>query len=206
MMVMNAVEISEQASHSPLIADVLDYVDSHVGDSMSLDTLARQFYISSYHLAHKFKDEVGCTVNQYILNRKLGEIVAFISFLEAGSFDAWCSQLFESIDTFRFYLKHRNYRDHLRPLSYYRSLQSRNASLIASAASLCPLASPMTLHSTPASFRGASSGLNGCDDCICQPLLCSCSVIVTVVSYHRSNYHSVFEFHAVDRNRAEHMI
>ena len=73
MMVMNAVEVSEQTSHSPLIADVLDYVDSHVGDSMSLDTLAKHFYISSYHLAHKFKDEVGCTVNQYILNRKLGE-------------------------------------------------------------------------------------------------------------------------------------
>lgn len=73
MMIMNAVEISEQSSHSRLVADVMDYIDSHVADSMSLDTLARQFYVSSYHLAHKFKDEVGCTVNQYILNRKLGE-------------------------------------------------------------------------------------------------------------------------------------
>ena len=73
MMIMNAVEISEQSSHSKLVADVMDYIDSHVADSMSLDTLAKQFYVSSYHLAHKFKDEVGCTVNQYILNRKLGE-------------------------------------------------------------------------------------------------------------------------------------
>ena len=40
---------------------------------MSLDSLAKQFFVSSYHLAHKFKNEVGCTVNQYILNRKLGK-------------------------------------------------------------------------------------------------------------------------------------
>lgn len=73
MMIMNAVEVSEESGHSQLVADVLDYIESHVGEVMSLDSLAKQFYISTYHLAHKFKDEVGYTVNQYILNRKLGE-------------------------------------------------------------------------------------------------------------------------------------
>ncbi len=73
MMIMNAVEVSENASHSQLVADVLDYVDTHVYEVMSLDSLAKQFFVSTYHLAHKFKEEVGCTVNQYILNRKLGE-------------------------------------------------------------------------------------------------------------------------------------
>lgn len=73
MMIMNAVELSDTTDHSQLVSDVLEYIDTHVGESMSLDTLAKQFFVSTYHLAHKFKAEVGCTVNQYILNRKLGE-------------------------------------------------------------------------------------------------------------------------------------
>lgn len=73
MMIMNAVEVSDQTSYSQLVSDTLDYIDSHVGETMSLETLSRQFYVSTYHLAHKFKEEAGCTVNQYILRRKLGE-------------------------------------------------------------------------------------------------------------------------------------
>lgn len=73
MMIMNAVELSEASDHSQLVSDTLDYIDTHVSESMSLETLAKQFFVSAYHLAHKFKAEIGCTVNQYILNRKLGE-------------------------------------------------------------------------------------------------------------------------------------
>lgn len=73
MMIMNTVELSETSDHSQLVSDTLDYIDTHVSESMSLETLAKQFFVSTYHLAHKFKSEVGCTVNQYILNRKLGE-------------------------------------------------------------------------------------------------------------------------------------
>lgn len=72
MIMMDAVERSKTASHSQLISDVLDHIDTHVEEAMSLDTISKRFYVSSYHLAHKFKDEIGCTVNQYILNRKLG--------------------------------------------------------------------------------------------------------------------------------------
>ena len=73
MMVADAVEISSQISLSPLISDVLDYIDLHVSEAMSLKTLAEHFFVSTYHLAHKFKEETGCTVNQYILRRKLGK-------------------------------------------------------------------------------------------------------------------------------------
>lgn len=73
MLISNAVEVSDHTPHSELVEDVLNYIDTHVGETLSLETLARQFYVSTYHLSHKFKQEFGCTVNQYILNRKLGE-------------------------------------------------------------------------------------------------------------------------------------
>ena len=73
MLIMDAVEVSDQTNYSNLVKEVLDYVDSHTSESMSLDSLSKQFYVSEYHLAHKFKEETGRSVNQYILNRKLGE-------------------------------------------------------------------------------------------------------------------------------------
>jgi len=73
MMIANAVEDSSQRNLSPFILQVLDYIDSHVSETMSLKTLAGQFYVSTYHLAHKFKEETGHTVNQYILRSKLGK-------------------------------------------------------------------------------------------------------------------------------------
>ena len=73
MMITDAVEVSAQHNLSPFISEVLDYIDSHVSETMSLKTLAGHFYMSTYHLAHKFKEETGCTVNQYILRRKLGK-------------------------------------------------------------------------------------------------------------------------------------
>ena len=73
MMIRDAVEVSAQHDLNPFISEVLDYIDSHVSEAMSLKTLAGHFYMSTYHLAHRFKEETGYTVNQYILRRKLGK-------------------------------------------------------------------------------------------------------------------------------------
>lgn len=73
MMIANAVEESVQLKLSPFIIQVLDYIDSHISETMSLKSLAGHFYVSTYHLAHKFKEETGYTVNQYILRSKLGK-------------------------------------------------------------------------------------------------------------------------------------
>ena len=73
MMIRDAVEVSAQHDFSPFISEVLDYIDSHVSETMSLKTLAGHFYMSTYHLTHRFKEETGYTVNQYILRRKLGK-------------------------------------------------------------------------------------------------------------------------------------
>lgn len=73
MMIANAVEESQQLTLSPFVSQVLDYIDYHVSETMSLKTLAEHFYVSTYHLAHKFKEETGYTVNQYIVKRKLGK-------------------------------------------------------------------------------------------------------------------------------------
>ena len=74
MLILNAAEATWSDEYCELVASAVEYIDTHVGETMSLESLSKQFYVSTYHLAHKFKDDVGCTVNQYILNRKLGEV------------------------------------------------------------------------------------------------------------------------------------
>lgn len=63
-------EIKKQMSGQ--IEEVLTYIDKNFSNQISLDDIARTFYISPYHLARQFKAETGYTVNQYIQQRRLG--------------------------------------------------------------------------------------------------------------------------------------
>ena len=47
------------------------YVDEHLDEPLSLDALARQFYISKYYLVHLFRENTGLSLHQYILKKRL---------------------------------------------------------------------------------------------------------------------------------------
>lgn len=57
----------------PVIRNVVEYLNQHYMENISLENLARRFYFSPYYLARKFKDETGYTINQYVINRRMGE-------------------------------------------------------------------------------------------------------------------------------------
>lgn len=73
MLVKDTVDHSVPKQYSALTEQVLKHICLHFGEDISLDTIAKDLHISPSHLAHKFKDETGSTVNQYILSRRLGE-------------------------------------------------------------------------------------------------------------------------------------
>ncbi len=54
-----------------LYRSVMAYISQHLPDSLSLDDLSRVFYVSKYHIAHTFKDNLGISVHQYILKQRL---------------------------------------------------------------------------------------------------------------------------------------
>lgn len=54
-----------------LYINVSEYVENHLEDELSLESLAREFFVSKYHLAHNFKDNLGISVHQYILKKRL---------------------------------------------------------------------------------------------------------------------------------------
>ncbi len=49
---------------------VLHYINEHYSESLTLDQLAEQFFISKYHLLRKFDAQVGTTVHRYILQKR----------------------------------------------------------------------------------------------------------------------------------------
>jgi len=56
---------------SPLYIRVMDYIDRHFEENLTLESLAEEFYVSKYHLAHAFKEHLALSVHQYILKKRL---------------------------------------------------------------------------------------------------------------------------------------
>lgn len=61
----------EEVQVSELVQQALTYISEHIGETLSLEGLAGQFYVSKYHLSHAFSREVGVSVYRYILLRRL---------------------------------------------------------------------------------------------------------------------------------------
>lgn len=54
-----------------LYLNVCAYINSHLNETLSLDSLASHFFVSKYHISHVFKDNMGISLHQYILKKRL---------------------------------------------------------------------------------------------------------------------------------------
>lgn len=53
------------------IADILKYINLHLDADLSNEILAEKFFLSKYYLMHKFKEETGYTLHNYIQQKRL---------------------------------------------------------------------------------------------------------------------------------------
>lgn len=58
-------------SSNILYLNVCAYINSHLNESLSLDSLAAHFFVSKYYISHVFKDNMGISLHQYILKKRL---------------------------------------------------------------------------------------------------------------------------------------
>ena len=54
-----------------LYLNICDYVNNHLEEDLSLERLASFFYVSKYHISHLFKENMGISLHQYILKKRL---------------------------------------------------------------------------------------------------------------------------------------
>ena len=64
---------SDEELSFPIMMKIIEYLDVNYNKNMRLKELETIFHFSQYYLAHKFKEETGFTINQYITNRRIGE-------------------------------------------------------------------------------------------------------------------------------------
>ena len=59
------------SSENSRILDILRYIDAHLTEDLTIDTISEQFYISKYHMMRLFRQEVGLTIHNYLCDRRL---------------------------------------------------------------------------------------------------------------------------------------
>lgn len=73
-----AQEETDSYRIDPKIEEILKYIAGHLEDDLTVDSLAKRFYLSRYYLMHRFKAVSGYTVHQYISQKRLlraGELI-----------------------------------------------------------------------------------------------------------------------------------
>jgi len=55
----------------PKMEEVTHFIREHLHEDLSIDRLAGTFFLSRYYLMHRFKDIYGCSVHQYIRQKRL---------------------------------------------------------------------------------------------------------------------------------------
>ena len=53
------------------ITQMVDYINRHYNEPITLDTLSELFYLSKSHISHAFKEQVGTSVYRYIIKKRL---------------------------------------------------------------------------------------------------------------------------------------
>lgn len=61
----------EEHSPSSIIPQVLDYINIHYCEKLTLSSIADEFFVSKYYLSHAFNDVVGTSVHRYIVLKRL---------------------------------------------------------------------------------------------------------------------------------------
>ncbi len=60
-----------EADEDSIVARVINYINDHYQQPLSLDLLAERFFVSKYHLSHEFTRQMGTGIYQYIQKKRL---------------------------------------------------------------------------------------------------------------------------------------
>ena len=61
----------EDIQYDKTIEGVLNYINSNLENDLSLDTIASEFFISKYYLMRKFKNQIGSSIHNYVVQKRL---------------------------------------------------------------------------------------------------------------------------------------
>jgi AraC-like DNA-binding protein len=69
--VHDALTYMDTAAGNEKILSVLAFLNDHLTEDISIDSLSEQFFTSKYYLMHSFKEETGYTIGNYLTTKRL---------------------------------------------------------------------------------------------------------------------------------------
>ena len=88
----NRLEYIDTDNCNEKVLAILDYVGEHLCENLSIDLIARHFYISKYYMMRLFKQETGYTLGQYISQKRLllaKELLSSVGAWHTGLLRLW---------------------------------------------------------------------------------------------------------------------
>lgn len=67
----DALQPGAAAPKSGRIRQIMDYIDEHLTEELSVDQIAEHFYLSKFHMMRLFRSDVGTGIYNYITQRRL---------------------------------------------------------------------------------------------------------------------------------------
>ena len=64
-------DIRQDVTENDAINQVVDYIENHLCEELTLDLLSSNFHLSKYHLDRQFKKYTGLTIYQFIIKKRL---------------------------------------------------------------------------------------------------------------------------------------
>jgi len=58
-------------THSDIISQIISYLNEHLTDNVTLDQIAKEFFISKHHLCRLFRNATGTTVIDYLTRKRI---------------------------------------------------------------------------------------------------------------------------------------
>lgn len=77
----HAAPSAENCRSDPKVEELLRYINANLSTDLSVKALSARFYLSTSYLMHRFKEVTGCTVHQYVLQKRL---IAAAGLIQSG--------------------------------------------------------------------------------------------------------------------------
>lgn len=82
------------------ISPILRYIERHYASNLSINSIAKEFFIDPFYLSKKFKAQSGYTINQYIISCRMGEAERKLVFSDDAIKDIALSCGYENLTYF----------------------------------------------------------------------------------------------------------
>lgn len=83
MVILNRLSFAQKPTANAYISDpkfdeILTYINENLSEELSVDSIAEHFYMSGSYLMHRFRELTGCSVHNYINQKRLTEALELI--------------------------------------------------------------------------------------------------------------------------------